>query len=83
MTTELQAAAAEIEAKGRGAEKPIDNLASIRTAVADYMRSEGCSCFRDSAEHEKNAETLGKLLKVEKYEDGSGYDFSKYRTEKE
>jgi hypothetical protein len=61
--------------------KPID-IKSIRTAVADYMRSEGCSCCRDTEAHFKHGEALGKLLRVKKYPDGSGYDFKKYRTPK-
>lgn len=55
-------------------------LQGIRQAVADYMRSEGCSCCRDQEAHEKHAERLAKLLRVEKYNDGSGYDFRKYQT---
>ena len=58
-------------------------LADIRRAVADYMRSEGCSCCRDDDAHEKHAKTLAKLLRVEKYSDGSGYDFRKYSTPRE
>lgn len=54
--------------------------AEIRTMIADYMRSEGCACCRDIEAHEKHAEALGKLLKVRKYEDGSGYDFARYRS---
>jgi hypothetical protein len=49
----------------------------IRTAVANYIDSEGCSCCRGS-NHEKDMEILAKLLKVPKYKDGSGYDFSKF-----
>jgi len=52
----------------------------MRTAIADYMASEGCSCCRDDEGHRKHAEKLAKLLRVPKYKDGSGYDFSKYRT---
>jgi methionine aminopeptidase len=55
-------------------------LADIRQAVADYMRKEGCSCCRDYEGHKINEARLGKLLKVKKYNDGSGYDFSKYRS---
>lgn len=51
----------------------------IRRLVADYMGSEGCNCCRGD-DHDKHAEALGKLLKVKKYEDGSGYDFRRYRT---
>lgn len=55
-------------------------LKAMRTAVADYMYSEGCACCRSIDAHEKHADALGKLLKVKKYPDGSGYDFSSYRT---
>lgn len=55
-------------------------LDQIREAVANYMHSEGCSCCRDYDNHIKNKERLGKLLQVSKYDDDSGYDFSKYRT---
>lgn len=54
----------------------------IRNAVADYMRSEGCSCCRDHEGHERNAERLALLLDVPRYADGSGYDFSKFATPK-
>ena len=53
---------------------------ALRIAVADYMRSEGCSCCQDRDAHEKHKEILAKLLLVPKYPDGSGYDFSKYRS---
>lgn len=56
------------------------DLVKIRRAVADYMRSEGCSCCRDREAHEQHAAALAKLLRVPKYEDGSGYDFARYRT---
>ena len=56
------------------------NLIVIRRAIADYMRSEGCSCCRDIEGHEINEARIAKLLKVKKDSDGSGYDFSKYRT---
>lgn len=51
----------------------------LRTAVADYMRSEGCSCCRGS-KHDEHAEVLGRLLRVPKYADGSGRDFYRYRS---
>lgn len=54
--------------------------AEMRRLVADYMRSEGCSCCRDTEAHEKHAEALAKVLKVQKYDDGSGYNFARYRT---
>lgn len=55
---------------------------AIRQAVADYMRSEGCSCCQDPEAHERHKEALAKLLRVPKYPDGSGYDFSKFSTKR-
>ena len=52
----------------------------IRRAVADYMYSEGCSCCQDVDAHREHKRILAELLDVEMYSDGSGYDFSKYRT---
>lgn len=57
-------------------------LQEIRQAVADYMRSEGCACCRDHDAHEINAKRLAKLLRVPAYPDLSGYDFTRFRTEK-
>lgn len=54
----------------------------LRTAVANYMYSEGCSCCQDTEAHENHKSVLGQLLNVPKYKDGSGYDFSKYRSKK-
>lgn len=54
----------------------------VREAVANYMSSEGCSCCRDVDAHKINAEVLGILLNVEKYKDGSGRNFNKYKTQK-
>lgn len=53
--------------------------AKMRKAVANYMRSEGCDCCSDRDAHEKHNGVLGKMLNVPKYDDGSGYDFSRYR----
>ncbi len=53
----------------------------LREAVANYMSSEGCDCCRDREAHQGNEEVLGKLLDVEKYDDDSGYNFFKYRTD--
>jgi hypothetical protein len=50
----------------------------IRTALANYIESEGCSCCQNKEEHQKALEQLAKLLNVPKYWDGSGYDFGKY-----
>lgn len=55
--------------------------AEMRRLIADYMRSEGCSCCRDTEAHEKNAEAIAKAIGVRKYSDGSGYDFARYRTD--
>jgi hypothetical protein len=55
----------------------------VREAVANYIRSEGCSCCQDIPNHEKHAEKLAKLLNVPAYSDGSGYDFYKYAKEPE
>jgi len=52
---------------------------ALRTAVADYMRSEGCSCC-EGPDHKEHKEVIAKLLSVQKYSDGSGYDFSKYES---
>jgi hypothetical protein len=54
------------------------DLKTIRRAVANYMYSEGCACCRGS-DHDKHKAVLAKLLRVSKYSDGSGYDFSKFR----
>ena len=55
-------------------------LQEIRRALADYMRSEGCSCCRNEEAHTENKKRLAKLLKVPKYKDDSGYDFGKFQT---
>jgi hypothetical protein len=55
----------------------------IRTAIANYMESEGCSCCQDTDAHEANTKRLANLLGVPLYEDGSGYDFTPFRTTKD
>lgn len=55
-------------------------LQKIRQAFADYVASEGCSCCQNIEAHTEAAAKLGKLLHVDPYEDGSGYDFRRYRT---
>lgn len=52
----------------------------LRTAIADYMKSEGCSCCRDTQAHKEAEARIAKILLVPKYQDGSGYDFSKFET---
>ncbi len=56
--------------------------AVIRTAVADYMDSEGCGCCGDMDAHPVNKLRLAELLHVAPYSDGSGADFSPYRSPK-
>lgn len=51
----------------------------LREAVANYISTKGCGCCEGS-DHEKHEAELGKLLNVPKYNDGSGYDFYKYKT---
>ena len=51
----------------------------VRAAFAEYVYTEGCSCCRSEAMHDAAADKLGKLLRVAKYVDGSGYDFTRYR----
>lgn len=53
---------------------------AVRRALADYISSEGCSCCQRVDAHKEAAEALGKLLRVRKYSDGSGYDFYRYKT---
>ncbi len=55
-------------------------VVTIRRAIANYMRSEGCSCCQDYDNHEKYKARIGKLLNVPKYSDDSGYDFSQFRS---
>ena len=52
--------------------------AELRNAVADYMRSEGCSCCENTEAHAEHKARLAKLLNVPKYDDGSGFDFLRY-----
>ena len=58
--------------------KPIRD--ALRRAIADYMDSEGCDCCRDIRPHKEAKERIAKLLRVPMYEDGSGYNFEKFRT---
>jgi len=54
-------------------------LEKIRTALANYMASEGCSCC-EGDDHDAYKAALAILLEVPMYEDKSGYDFSKFET---
>lgn len=71
-----------LSAASRGSAPPVvskPTLAEVRRAVADYISSEGCSCCR-SEQHDEHLDRLGKMLRVPKYEDGSGRDFYQYRS---
>ena len=52
----------------------------IRQAVADYIKSEGCSCCQNIEAHEEAARILAGLLDVPMYDDASGYDFYQFAT---
>ena len=60
--------------------KTVTEKQEIRRAVADLLGAAGCSCCRDDKGWDAAHERLGKLLRVPKYPDGSGYDFTKFRT---
>ena len=57
-------------------------LEQIRQAFADYRRAEGCSCCRDNDAHEEAEKRLAELLKPIPYDDGSGFDWWQYCTER-
>lgn len=57
-------------------------LKEIREAFADYRQAEGCSCCRDNDAHEDAEKRLAELLKPTLYDDGSGFDWSEYCTER-
>ena len=67
-------------------EKEVENfqpkIVEIREAFANYFTTEGCSCCRDSVNHDIAEKKLGELLNADKYEDESGFDWYKYRTNK-
>ena len=54
----------------------------VREAVANYIRSEGCSCCQDVDGHVKHGAELAKLLDVPMYSDKSGYDFGQFESKK-
>ena len=57
-----------------------DYSEEVKTAVADYMGSEGCGCCGNYEAHKEHHNKLGKLLNVKQYADKSGYDFSQCRS---
>lgn len=86
LRAELQSVLSERDALLAGVvqrEAEVERLrADVRTAVADYMRSEGCACCQNIEDHKDHKERLAELLDVPKYEDGSGCDFGRYETGK-
>ena len=59
-------------------EKEVEELKKrIRTAFAQYRRSEGCGCC-ESSDHDDHEKERGKLLEAQPFEDGSGYDWKIY-----
>lgn len=56
------------------------SLEKVRQAVADYIASEGCGCCENREAHEAHTERLAELLGVQPYDDGSGWNFTPYRT---
>lgn len=61
-------------------EDPVALIGKLRRAVADYMWSEGCGCCSNEEKHQKHKARLARILDVPKYQDGSGYDFDRFRT---
>lgn len=75
--------ACQTEPHSEGFNSGVDHLkGQLRTAIADYIRSEGCSCCRGKS-HDDDQNRLAELLDVPQYEDGSGYDFYQFCTPKE
>jgi len=52
----------------------------VRELIANYMRSEGCSCCSDSEAHYINKKLLGELLDCGKYDGEDDYNFHQYAT---
>lgn len=50
-------------------------LFAAKRAFSEYVKSEGCSCCRDGAAHERAAEKIAEALGFDPYPDGSGFDF--------
>ncbi len=55
-------------------------IAEIRQAIADYMKSEGCSCCENIDAHDSAEKLLAELLDVPMYDDESGYDFGQFES---
>jgi hypothetical protein len=61
--------------------KKID-IKKLRSLIADYISSEGCSCCRGE-NHNIHKKRIAELLKVPMYKDKSGYNFGKYESRKD
>ncbi len=72
--------AEDLEQSARVLERAQGNIVAIRRAVADYMKSEGCGCCSNRDAHDAHAKRLATLLRVPPYKDGSGHDFTKFRS---
>lgn len=59
----------------------LDFKSEVRQVIADYMRSEGCSCCQDIKAHSEHEKRIAELLDVAPYSDNIGFDFTPYRTE--
>lgn len=55
-------------------------LKALRTAVADYMQSEGCSCCQNIEAHNAAEAVLAKLLKVGKLRGWRHFNFRVHAT---
>lgn len=65
--------------RGRDLKKQLEE---VRTAVADYISTEGCTCCQDYEGHKQAMNRLGEALNLPKYPDGSGYDIYQFRSKK-
>jgi len=54
----------------------------VRKALADYLHSEGYVCFASKQAHEEYAKRLAEMLNVPARDNGSGYDFQKFKSKK-
>ena len=54
-------------------------LKELRTLVAKYMGSEGCSCCENIEKHVKDNDALARALNVPRFSDDSGNDWGLFR----
>lgn len=50
----------------------------IRQAFADFATHIGCGCCGDLKRRNEALKKIGKLLRMKKYPDGSGYAYRRY-----